>query len=722
MRKALVLLLLFCFWAGVKSQSNIVTYAGNSGKETFYDVMQITDGTFLVCGYAEDLSWISNTVPHTQLTYTGAIPNSLGTNRYGFILQLSEDMGTILNVVHFPQGAVEDIRFLKTNTLPYNGTGDLFFSANTADTYANDGGYIVGKLNNNFVNGVPNAVAWYKIAWAEAGPKDYHPWDVTSNGEVYHVTGQNHAYDWSAMYFLDANGNRAIVPNWRTHWLTNNSEWKGTPASAAPGGLSAVNYSGIAFKSSGRCELRSWTQQEYDAIYPDGNGGTRKGAWPADFLFSGPCDPASPTANGGGYNGYSPESCCPVWGATCVAVDKRNNYMYLGMNFKSYSNPANSPDFEPAILCFDPTGTLVWWSRLYHEITPAGDTVYSLPDQYVDALAIDYANDKLVVGARAHGNNTENLWEGNTIASNPAAKGFQNQFTGTNGNIHESWIGKLRLSDGVLTNSTYMAELFEGTAGLGTQHPDPNLLGWPDPNTGWPNVNTTRITKNNMKVSSNGQVVVMGVGRRTITTANAYQRNVSPWSSGVGCWNSFVRVYDANLSVPKYSSLIVGVWDTLTQAGGDNTEMYGVYKTSTGVVCVGRQKASSGVPVGNNLPVINVPGWGVSTPSNETALLVYYQSDSLNNPGDVITGTGHGLSNTHFLGRAFPNPTTGLVEVILPEDVGVFEYSITNLVGQVLAKGSQETRTFDLSGFVDGVYFITLRSGEAVWKFKVMNN
>jgi hypothetical protein len=54
-------------------------------------------------------------------------------------------------------------------------------------------------------------------------------------------------------------------------------------------------------------------------------------------------------------------------------------------------------------------------------------------------------NNKLVVGARAHGNNTENLWEGNTVAANPNAKGFQNQFTGTNGNIHESWLGKLRL-------------------------------------------------------------------------------------------------------------------------------------------------------------------------------------------------------------------------------------------------------------------------------------
>ncbi|MBL0018133.1 MAG: T9SS type A sorting domain-containing protein [Bacteroidetes bacterium] len=725
MKGLFTLILMLLFGAAIYSQVNTVTYAGSTGKETFYDVLQITGGSVLVCGYAEDMSWIPGGVPVSQLTYTGNIPNSLGTNRFGFILQLSEDLQTILSVAHFPQGAVEDIRFMKTNTLPYQGTGDLYISANTSDTYANDGGYIIAKLDNNFVNGVPTALSWFKIAWAEAGPKDYHPWDVTSDGEVYHVTGQNHAYDWSAMYCLDANGQRKIVPNWRTHWLTSGSEWKGTPASAAPGGLSAVNYSGIAFKIGGRCELRSWTQQDFDAIEPDGNGGTRKGSWPADFLFSGPCDPNAPTANGGGYNGYSPESCCPVWGATCVAVDKRNNWMYLGMNFKSYSNPANSPDFEPAVICFDETGNMVWWSRLYHEITPAGDTVYSLPDQYVDALAIDYANDKLVIGARAHGNNTENLWEGNTIAGNPNAKGFQNQFTGTNGNIHESWIGKLRLADGSLTNSTYMAELFEGTGSLGTQHPDPNLAGWPDPNTGWPNVNTTRITKNNMKVSSTGELIVLGVGRRTITTVNAYQRNISPWSTGVGCWNSFVRMYDESLGVPKYSSLIVGVWDTLTQQGGDNAEMFGVYKTDKGVIAVGRQKATNGVPNGNNLPVANVPAWGTSTPSNETALLVYYQSDSLMNPTDVITGVanGPGLA-AHYEGRAFPNPTTGIVEVMLPDDLPEFEFVVTNVLGQTMATGHREWggsyKQFDLSQQVDGVYFISIRSADKTWKYKVV--
>ncbi|MBL7719852.1 MAG: T9SS type A sorting domain-containing protein [Flavipsychrobacter sp.] len=638
-------------------QANLVTYAGNAGKETFYDVMQITDGTFLVCGYADNLNWLSNAIPKIQLANTSGINNSQGTNRYGIILHLSADMQQVLRVVHFPVGVVEDVRFIKTNSLPYQPTGDLFISCNTADTDPNNGGYIIAKLDKNFINGIPASLVWKQTVWAKSGPKDYHPWDVSAKGEVYYISGEAHGYDWSAVYCLAPNGVRKVVNNWRTHWLDNGSEWRGTPATAYPGGIDSVNYSGIVLKITGRCELRSWTQVDYNLYTSDGNGGYKKGKWPVDILFSGPCDPNAPTANGGGYTGYTPEACCPVFGGTSVCVNRLDGSVYIGMNMKSYTGSA--PDFEPAVIAMDSTGALVWWSRLYHEITPAGDTMQSEPDQYVDALAIDYANGQLVVGARTHGNNVENLWEGNTITANTAAYGFQNGFTGTNGNIHESWLGKLRLADGALMHSTYVAELAEGTGNLGTPHPDPNLDGWPNPNTGWPDVNTTRLARNNMKVTSSGQVCILAVGRRTITTANAYQKMVKPYYGGLSAWNSFVRVYDPALQVPLYSSLIVGQWDTLTQAGGDNTEIFGVYKTSQGVVCVGRQKAVNNVAQGNDIPVANVPGWGVSAPQNETAILVYYKANNLLNPGDSIT---LGIPQRAAAGaslRIYPNPASG---------------------------------------------------------------
>lgn len=708
-QKLILILNLWLFGISCVAQQNIVTYAGNTGRECFYDVTELSDGTFLVCGYTENLDWIGSAIPKTQLSFTGSIPNAQGTNRYGIIIQFSSNLQSILHVVYFPKGAVEDVRFIKTNALPYNATKDLFISCNTSDIDANNGGYILAKLNNNFLNGIPNALSWFNVVWAKAYAKTYHPWDVTSLGEVYYVSGESHGYDWSAMYCLDKNGKRKIITNWRTHWLKNGTEWKGTPAGNNPfNTLDSVNYSGIVFKIGGRCELRSWNNTDFNLISNDGNGGTRKGKWPADFLFNSPCDPQNPTANAPGYNGYSPEACCPVWGASSIVVDRRNNQVFLGMNFKSYYNPSVTPDFEPAVIAFDSTGNMLWWNRLYHEITPLGDTVGSIPDQYVDALAIDYTNNKLVVAARSHGNNIENLWEGNTITSNPSAQGFQNQFTGSNGNIHESWLGVLQLTNGHLTNATYVAEMAEATGGLGTPHPDPNLDGWPDPNTGWPDVNTTYIAKNNMKLSSNGDVCILGVGRRTITTKNAYQKMIKPYWGGKSCWNSFVRMYNHRLEYPKYSSLVVGMWDTLTQAGGDNTELFGLYKTSKGIIAVGRQKAdASNIALGNNLPTINTPSWGSNLPSGETALLVYYMGDSLSNANDQILSSVVDVPLNTCM--AYPNPTSDKLYIDKTSNAPA-HFSIYNLIGERIITGKLQDE-IDVHILPAGYYLLCIEQG-----------
>lgn len=720
--RQLTIFISLIFTAGlVKAQTNMVTYAGNTGKETFYDVMQITDGTFLVCGYADNLNWIDGNVPQIQLNYTGTIPNALGSNRYGMMLHLSSDLQTILQVVYFPQGTVEDIRFIKTNTQPYTPTGDLYISCNTADSDANNGGYIIAKLDYNFINGIPSSLAWFNVVWAKAGPKDYHPWDVTNDGRVFYISGEAYGYDWSAIYCLNQDGQRTVVNNWRTHWLNNGTEWKGTPASSNPlGSIDSVSFSGIVLKSWGRCDLRSWTLSDYNAIIADENGGTKKGKWPLDILFNSPCDPTNPPTAGPGYTGYS-ASGTPVYGGQSIAIDKRNNQLFIGMNFKSVLPNGGLPDFEPAVIAMDSSGMLLWWSRLYHEITPGGDTVNSTPDQYIDALAIDYTNNKLVVGARCHGNNVENFWEGNTINSDPSAFGFQNNFTGNSGNIHISWLGKFQLNDGVLSNATYMAELAEGTGSLGTPHSNLNLDAWPDPNTGWPNVNTTRIAKNNMKVSSNGDVCVIAVGRRTITTANAYQKMVKPGNGGLSTWNSFVRVYDAQFNVPKYSSLVVGVWDTLTQAGGDNTELFGVYKTSEGVICVGRQKAdANGVPVGSNLPTINVSQWGNTTPQNESAILVYYKAANLYNPNDGPLPTN--INSQSYLSNEieiFPNPVAEKLFINVKNQTDL-KYRLTDFSGRIIMQNNLLQPTINLNSVAAGMYHLQVFNNKTFYSKKII--
>jgi hypothetical protein len=620
--------LLFLFSFIRSNAQNRVTYAGGSGNETFYDVTQLSDGTFLVAGSTTSLAWMVPSVSTTVLS-VGGIKNASGTNVYGFVMQLNSNLSSILRLVHFPQGAVEDIKFMKTTARLGEPTGDLFISGTTKDTRANNGGYFVAKLNNNFVNGAPTDIAWARPIWAEGDVQLAQPWDVGSDGKVVYVTGQYNAADWAALHRMNASGADEVLENFTTHWQVGGGEYYGVASANPTGGASGLAYSGVVLKVGNRCSLRSWTAADFNAVTPDENGGTKKGKMPLDVFYDSPCTPNVGPTTGGGYTGYSINT--QTLGATCVTIDRRDNRFYLGMNMKS-KLPSGLPDFEPTVIAFNVDGGIRWWSRLYHETTPAGANVNSSPDQYVDALAIDYAADNLVVAARSHGNNVENLWEGNTIAANPTATAFQNQFTGTNGNIHLQWLGKMRLTDGQLQRSTYFGEYNEGTNNYGTAHPDPNLDGFPNPNGGWANMNTTRIPKNSIKVTADGSVCVVAVGRRTMTTANAYQKMPLPSTGLTGTWNNFVRVYKPDFTVPLYSSLLVGQWNLATGVGGDNVTLNGVWKTQTGVVVVGR--ATSG---GASIPTTNVPTWGSATENGtESAVLAYLSATNLYNTADGL--------------------------------------------------------------------------------------
>ncbi|MEO1626571.1 MAG: hypothetical protein AAFV25_15555 [Bacteroidota bacterium] len=383
-------------------------YAGNSGSEAFYDVVQLSNGTFLIAGTADNLDWLPAIVDKLELN-PGAIANNRGSNKIGFLLQTDKSLENVLTAVYLPAGGVEDIRFIKTTNEPRKETGELYISGNTKDS--EEGGYFLGKLNNNFVNGTPSGFQWtYNVKCTDGDyPSLYHPWDVDSKGRVYFVRGDSHDWNWSAMHRLNERGELDVVEHWRTHWKVGGGEFRGSPASSYQEGRDGIEFSGIVFKRDGRCNLRSWTQAEYDLPSPDGNGGTKKGKWPLDALFSAPCDPQgdAPT-DGPGYTGYGPGSGA-TYGPSSVCVDRRNDDLYIGFNAKS-KLPDGNPDFEPAVMKMDQSGQLAWWSRLYHEIRRDGSMHNSSPDQYIDGLAIDYStplpNSTLVVNARCHGNNT----------------------------------------------------------------------------------------------------------------------------------------------------------------------------------------------------------------------------------------------------------------------------------------------------------------------------
>jgi hypothetical protein len=171
--------------------------------------------------------------------------------------------------------------------------------------------------------------------------------------------------------------------------------------------------------------------------------------------------------------------------------------------------------------------------------------------------------------------------------------------------------------------------------------------------------------------------------------------------------------------------LIVGQWDTITQAGGSNTEIYGLYKTSRGIICVGKQLAdSSGIPIGNNLPVTNSVAWSNSIPQNESAVLAYYQSPNLFNMGDDITLSIPTLSNNKAENefRIFPSPADQSISVrFSTTDRTYSEFTITDPLGRLIFRGTWNYSPLNVSALSNGIYFLSLISGNkrSVSKFLI---
>lgn len=626
-----------------------VFYAGNAGSERFHDVHRLSDGSVLVAGQASSLDWVPAAVPRTTLAATGIVSSSPGN--IGFVLRLSADLGTVLQLTAFPAGSVRNVQRIRSTEIPGQPTGAIYISG------IRDGatpGYFIARLNGNWLHSAPTAVSWAHNADSGAGSayQTLQPWDVGSDGEVVFGRGREYDANWAVMERLGANGVRKTVEHWRAHWfddpaVAGEQEWDGTPASSHAGAFPLL-YSGLVLKAQRRGSLRSITLADYNLMQQDGNGNAgRKGRYPDDYYFSGPCGLATGDAcpGGPGYTGY--RIAQPTQRLGGVVIDRRSNRLYFGYSTQTML-PGGQPDFEPAIVAMNADGSLLWWNRLYRE-TAANST----PDQYVDAIAIDYARSELVVLGRTHGNNTDNLWHGNEIAARPGASGFQNQFTGTNGNIHISWLGKFALDSNEVRASTYVGEYVEGATNYGAPLADPLLDGWPNPNAGWPNLNTTRNCSD-LEVAADGSVGIVCQGRRTITTSNAHQRMPVPVGAGaslVGTWNHFVRVYTPDLSTLRYSSLLTGVWNTANGQGGDNVTLNGIAFTPGGIIVAGTHNACTSVgglctqalvtaaaAKPNPMPTVGAPAWASTLPQSQSAVLARLEATTLSN--DAIFANG----------------------------------------------------------------------------------
>jgi|GEM_PF-4579585 len=159
---------------------------------------------------------------------------------------------------------------------------------------------------------------------------------------------------------------------------------------------------------------------------------------------------------------------------------------------------------------------------IYLKDLQASNTVIGLMPE---ALAIDPSNGDILISLRQHCNNRQ------ALLLDP--KGWLTRFTGTNGNIKITWIGRVDPVSGMLKNSTYIY----------VQMPASKNPKWPDLNS----VGTSAI-------GADSKGWVYAVGGTTIslpTTSNAFLPSVTQYGG-----HPFFAVIEPDLSAPRYSTYL----------------------------------------------------------------------------------------------------------------------------------------------------------------------
>ena len=599
--------------------------AASSDAQELHDVFHLDDGTTVVAGATDSLAWLEErcdavlgnsteelaaatsctlaagacavaagsgscdyvaAVPSSQLTIdSGSIDNSGSTaNRIGFVLALSGGSSMLpLHVSYFSAGEVDSVSRVRASSMPGQTTQFLYISGRLVT--ATGSGFFVGKLNRNFVRGSPSTLLWANTVATSAALSARQPWDVGVDGKVTLVaTATDGSASWPELQRWNATGWPELVESWREHYTSAGVMVHESPASGSP---TAVERSVVVLESGGsRCGLRSWTSATFNAWgtlrQPSG-----RGTWPHDLLMSRYCDTASPSLGRGSAAGNTGV----VWdssGSTevsSVVVSRTDGSVYVALQGPSTAGAV------PAVVAWSATGELLWWTRLMTETAEPTAPTLAAAD-----LAIDYAGSQLTVlayGQRA-GETPRYFW------ADPNANGFQNSLGGTApASSYSSWLAKVQLTDGVLTASTFVAELsiaagaagnagfvdlggdLEGFADMNQLPSDSELLG--------------DTLCGDLQVDSAGMVYVSCTGGHTATTTDAYHAmpNVSGLGTPVGAAsrNSFVRVYSADLSAVEFSTLVTGAFDA-AGVGGDNVAIAAVSPIVGGLAVVANHDAS----------------------------------------------------------------------------------------------------------------------------------
>ncbi len=590
---------------GCLASADVVFYAGGAGNERIYDALRLSDGTILVVGGAENLSWVPPGTPTTEWPATGIL-GPAGSGRYGFVMRLTGDLSQVLEVVHLPVDVVDDLRRIRATGETGQPTGAITVSGTTSPSKAAGTGIVLLRLAGNFTDNTTPALAWVRNVWAAGAHRDRPIWDVDGDGRVLFAEGEPDGTDWAALFLLEPDGQDAVVEGWRRHWVG-----ASLPGTEITGPIDLANYtgptllrSGVALTPQARCDLRSTTVADYSAVASDGNGSTRQGTWPNDVLFDGPCDDADPlpVGAGAGYTGYRASPTTHLVGA--ITSDRATGDWYVGYSATS-TTPDGQPGRETAIIAFAPNGAMRWWSRLAKETV--GE---SSARQYVDQLVVDPVTGTLLVGARAEGFGTANFWSALEVGAGSGANSFLNNISG-NGSPIVAWLGRLAMADGTTMRATFVAEPTDTLAGYsGMPHPDPQLDGWLELNNGTLDLSSTWI--DDLAVDALGRPTVVGSGQRAITTIDAFQEQTKVASESSGR-SDFVRLYRGNLWAPRYSSLLRDAWAPSVPAGPQGVELLSVIPTLEGAFVFGWSTTNGS----GTMPTSLIPTWGRNAPLGE---------------------------------------------------------------------------------------------------------
>ncbi|GAB4183986.1 MAG: hypothetical protein Fur0032_24950 [Terrimicrobiaceae bacterium] len=208
----------------------------------------------------------------------------------------------------------------------------------------------------------------------------------------------------------------------------------------------------------------------------------------------------------------------PIRGANlmpeALALDREGNILVSG----TIPFHMGHPDFDPFLLKFSPSGKLLWNNCFLNGLL-------SEPDQKTQALSIDPSNGDVLISYWQHGNNKQ------TLLVSP--DGWLTRFTGTNGNIKVTWIGRVDAVSGKLKNATL----------LYSQMPESKNPKWPDLNS---------VGLNALAANSEGWVFAAGGTTIALpTTSHAMIPHVPEYGE-----HPFICVIEPDLTAPRYSTYL----------------------------------------------------------------------------------------------------------------------------------------------------------------------